>query len=93
VSLYKHNKELITGVQWAERINDLILHRTTGMQLSACSLLMQGLQTEDPSAYITCVPVLVRCLYSLAITRDSSPDYMYYSTPCPWLQVKLLKLL
>jgi hypothetical protein len=37
---------------------------------------------------------LVGQLIQLLATIDSnSEDYFYYKTPCPWLQVKVLKLL
>jgi AP-2 complex subunit alpha len=32
-------------------------------------------------------------LEKLVITRDCPKDYLYYQTPNPWLQVKLLKLI
>jgi len=50
-SLYRHNKDLVHGAHWAERMNDMILHRTTGMTLSACSLLLLGLEIEGPEPY------------------------------------------
>lgn len=44
-------------------MNDLILHRTTGMTLSACSLLLLGLETEGPEAYESCVAIIIKSLF------------------------------
>ena len=42
------------------------------------------------SAFTSLVPLIIDQLTSI---NKNAQDYFYYMTPCPWLQVKLLKLL
>jgi len=39
------------------------------------------------------VPRVIKLLEKLAVNKDCPKDYLYYQTPNPWVQVKLLKLL
>jgi AP-2 complex subunit alpha len=36
------------------------------------------------------VPLIIKILIRI---NDHSQDYFYYMTPCPWLQIKCLKIL
>ena len=63
-----------------------------GVVTSVMSLLT-GLAHYDNENYSSLVPVAVKLLNQFVITRECSKEYIYYRTPCPWLQVKLLRYL
>jgi AP-2 complex subunit alpha len=48
-------------------------------------------QYED--LFAGCVKYAVTKLYKIAVQNDYNEDCVYYSVACPWLQVKLLRLL
>ena len=49
---------------------------------------------KDGSAqYQDCQGKLIRILSRLVMNREVTNDYLYYGTPTPWLQVKILKIL
>lgn len=78
--------------EWAERIIALMDDPDIGVVLSVTSLLLALVQ-DDPSAYKGSYVKAAQRLKKIVVENDVSPDYLYYKVPCPWLQVKFLKLL
>jgi len=78
--------------QVAPQIIKLAEHRNVGVVTSVLSLLT-GLATYDTASYAAITNVSVRLLHQFVINRECSKEYIYYRTPCPWLQVKLLRIL
>lgn len=78
--------------QVAPQIIKLAEHRNVGVVTSVLSLLT-GLATYDTLSYESIIPVAIRLLHQFVINRECSKEYIYYRTPCPWLQVKLLRIL
>lgn len=64
-----------------------------GFVSAASSLLLAVIQVTSPELYVECVPKVVKILVKLVLNKECSTDYLYYHTPNPWLQVKLLKIL
>lgn len=63
-----------------------------GVALSVTSLVMALAQDnldQYKGSYVKAAARLKRIL----VDGDFSADYLYYKVPCPWLQVKLLRLL
>lgn len=63
-----------------------------GVTLSVTSLVMalaQDQQDQYKGAYLKAAQRLKR----IVVDNDISADYLYYKVPCPWIQVKLLRLL
>lgn len=63
-----------------------------GVALSVTSLVMalaQDNQDQYKGAYAKAAGRLKKVL----IDGDYAADYLYYKVPCPWIQVKLLRLL
>lgn len=63
-----------------------------GVGLSVTSLVMTVVQDNSEQykgAYVKAASRLKRIL----IDGDYTADYLYYKVPCPWIQVKLLRLL
>lgn len=63
-----------------------------GVALSVTSLVM-ALAQDNPEQYKGAYAKAAARLKRIVVDGDYSPDYLYYKVPCPWLQVKLLRLL
>ncbi|KAI1474924.1 hypothetical protein K445DRAFT_14341 [Daldinia sp. EC12] len=89
--LYRKHPDIIQP-QWAERIISLMDDLDLGVALSVTSLVMAVAQDnaeQYKGAYVKAASRLKRIL----IDGDYTADYLYYKVPCPWIQVKLLRLL
>ncbi|KAK8038850.1 hypothetical protein PG993_007261 [Apiospora rasikravindrae] len=89
--LYRKHPDIIQP-QWAERIISLMDDQDLGVALSITSLVMTVAQDnleQYKGAYVKAASRLKRIL----IDGEVSPDYLYYKVPCPWIQIKLLRLL
>lgn len=89
--LYRKHPDIIQP-QWAERIISLMDDPDLGVALSVTSLVMAVAQDnleQYKGAYVKAAARLKRIL----IDNDYSQDYLYYKVPCPWIQMKLLRLL
>ncbi|KAI1613559.1 DNA II binding protein 1 [Exophiala viscosa] len=82
----------ILQAEWAERIISLMDDPDMGVVLSVTSLVM-ALTQDHPEAYRGSYVKAAQRLRKIVIENDVSPDYFYYKVPCPWIQVKFLKLL
>lgn len=82
----------ILQAEWAERIISLMDDPDMGVVLSVTSLIM-ALTQDHPEAYKGSYIKAAQRLRKIVIDNDVSPDYFYYKVPCPWIQVKFLKLL
>lgn len=63
-----------------------------GVALSVTSLVMalvQDNQEQYKGSYVKAANRLKR----IVVDNECAPDYFYYKVPCPWIQVKLLRLL
>lgn len=78
--------------EWAERIISLMDDPDMGVTLSVTSLIM-ALAQDKPEEYKGCYVKAAQRLKKVVIDNDMSVDYLYYRVPCPWIQVKLLRLL
>lgn len=63
-----------------------------GVTLSVTSLVM-ALAQDKPDEYKGSYVKAAQRLKKVVVDNDISPDYLYYRVPCPWIQVKLLRLL
>lgn len=89
--LYRKHQSIIQP-QWAERLISLMDDLDLGVALSVTSLVMTVAQDnleQYKGAYAKAAARLKRIL----IDGEYSQDYLYYKVPCPWIQVKLLRLL
>ncbi|KAI1506247.1 Adaptor protein complex AP-2 alpha subunit [Biscogniauxia marginata] len=89
--LYRKHPDIIQP-QWAERIISLMDDADLGVALSVTSLVMAVAQDnldQYKGAYVKAASRLKR----ITVDGDYTADYLYYKVPCPWIQVKLLRLL
>ncbi|KAK3955914.1 adaptin N terminal region-domain-containing protein [Pseudoneurospora amorphoporcata] len=89
--LYRKYPDIVQA-QWAERIISLMDDTDMGVALSVTSLVMALAQDNTEQYKGACVKAAAR-LKRILIDNEYSQDYMYYKVPCPWIQVKLLRLL
>lgn len=89
--LYRKHSEIVQP-QWAERIISMMDDVDLGVALSVTSLVA-ALAQDNPDQYKGAYVKAASRLKRLVIDGDYNGDYLYYKVPCPWLQVKLLRLL
>ncbi|KAK4493766.1 hypothetical protein PRZ48_014951 [Zasmidium cellare] len=82
----------IVQPEWSERIIAIMDDPDMGVALSVTSLVMT-LAQDDPDSYKGCYVKAAQRLRKVVVEHEYSGDYVYYKVPCPWLQVKLLRLL
>ncbi|KAL1892552.1 hypothetical protein Cpir12675_004480 [Ceratocystis pirilliformis] len=77
---------------WSERIISLLDDPDLGVGLSVSSLVMT-LAQDNLEQYKGAYPKAAARLKRIVMDNEFTHDYLYYKVPCPWIQVKLLRLL
>ncbi|KAL1988556.1 hypothetical protein VTN96DRAFT_8951 [Rasamsonia emersonii] len=89
--LYRKHPSIVQQ-EWAERIISLMDDPDLGVTLSVTSLVMALVQA-NPEQYKGSYVKAAQRLKKIVVDNEVPADYFYYRVPCPWLQVKLLRLL
>ncbi|KFY82152.1 hypothetical protein V500_10782 [Pseudogymnoascus sp. VKM F-4518 (FW-2643)] len=89
--LYRKHPDIVQP-QWAERIISLMDDADMGVALSVTSLVM-ALAQDSPDQYRGAYVKAASRLKRILVDNEYQPDYLYYKVPCPWIQVKMLRLL
>ncbi|KAG9257431.1 adaptin N terminal region-domain-containing protein [Emericellopsis atlantica] len=89
--LYRKHPDIVSP-QWAERLIHLMDDVDLGVALSVTSLVMT-LAQDNLEQYKGAYAKAATRLKRIIIDGEYTTDYLYYKVPCPWLQVKLLRLL
>lgn len=82
----------IIQAEWAERIISIMDDQDMGVAVSVASLVVALVQ-DNADQYKASYVKAARRLKAIVVDGECSIDYHYYRVPCPWMQVKLLKLL
>ncbi|GMH47741.1 hypothetical protein TrVE_jg8936 [Triparma verrucosa] len=90
--LIRQLPDSIASADFAPHISNLLQDRHIGVLTSTMSLLI-GLTSKHEQEYETMIPYAIHILSTLVLKKSVSPDYLYYRTPSPWLQIKLLRFL
>eukprot|EP00560_Eucampia_antarctica_P002571 CAMPEP_0197841920 /NCGR_PEP_ID=MMETSP1437-20131217/46445_1 /TAXON_ID=49252 ORGANISM="Eucampia antarctica, Strain CCMP1452" /NCGR_SAMPLE_ID=MMETSP1437 /ASSEMBLY_ACC=CAM_ASM_001096 /LENGTH=997 /DNA_ID=CAMNT_0043451731 /DNA_START=50 /DNA_END=3043 /DNA_ORIENTATION=+ len=90
--LVRSSPDLVAGREFAPHIAQLLQDRHLGVLTSTMSLL-NGLAVQHTSEYESLIPYVVHILGMLVLKKACAREYLYYRTPSPWLQIKLLKFL
>jgi AP-2 complex subunit alpha len=90
--LVRISRDLLPADAHAKKLITLLEDKNLGVILSVVTLLL-GLAERDPAAYEAATGHLLVWLTRLAVQRQVAEDYVYHGTPCPWLQVRILRLL
>ncbi|KAI9847031.1 MAG: hypothetical protein M1838_001071 [Thelocarpon superellum] len=89
--IYRKNPSIVQQ-EWAERIISLMDDPDMGVTLSVTSLIMALVQ-DDPDQYKGSYVKAAHRLKKIVVDNEIEADYLYYNVPCPWIQVKLIRLL
>ncbi|KAG6304017.1 hypothetical protein E4U09_002285 [Claviceps aff. purpurea] len=89
--LYRKHPDIVSP-QWAERIIHLMDDADLGVALSVTSLVM-ALAQDNLDSYKGAYAKAAARLKRIVIDGEYTADYLYYKVPCPWLQIKLIRLL
>jgi AP-2 complex subunit alpha len=90
--LVRTSPNLLAGREFAPHIGQLLQDPHFGVLTSTMSLL-NGLASQHPNDYEILIPHVVHIMALLVLKKSCSKEYLYYRTPSPWLQIKLLKYL
>lgn len=90
--LYRGNQDVLSIEEWVDQIAVLLSDRDVGVLIS-CMSLLNGFSVHSADDFQGMVPYTIDILHRLVVKRDVTPDYLYYQTASPWLQVKCLKFL
>lgn len=90
--LTRTSPNLISGRAFAPHVAQLLQDTHLGVLTSVMSLL-NGLAAQHTEDYGVLIPNIVHILSVLVLKKDCAREYLYYRTPSPWLQIKLLKFL
>lgn len=90
--LVRTSPNLVAGREFAPHVAQLLQDRHLGVLTSAMSLL-NGLASQHFTEYESLIPYVVHILGMLVLKKACAKEYLYYRTPSPWLQIKLLKFL
>lgn len=93
--IYRKYKEKFNPSEWVQPTLNMFNQKylSLGFLSSVCSFVLGIVQFFPSSTFDELTQKVVKLLHKLVINKDCSQDYLYYSTPNPWLQVKLLKIL
>ncbi|KAF2473366.1 Adaptor protein complex AP-2 alpha subunit [Lindgomyces ingoldianus] len=89
--LYRKYPNIVQN-EWAERIISLMDDQDMGVALSVSSLVMALVQ-DNPEQYKGSYVKAANRLKRIVVDNECAEGYFYYKVPCPWIQVKLLRLL
>jgi len=90
--LTRTSPNLLSGREFAPRVANLLQDQHLGVLTSVMSLL-SCLASQQTPEYEGLIPHVVHILSKLVMKKNCARDYLYYRTPSPWLQIKLLKFL
>lgn len=90
--LARTSARVVSGKEFAPQLGQLLQDRHLGVLTSSMSLLY-GLASQLPRDYESLIPYAVHILGMLVLKKACAREYLYYRTPSPWLQIKLLKYL
>lgn len=90
--LVRTSPKLVTGREFAPHMAQLLQDKHLGVLTSSASLLY-GLASQNSQDYQSLIPYAVHILGMLVLKKACAREYLYYRTPSPWLQIKLLKFL
>jgi AP-2 complex subunit alpha len=90
LAFFKRNKSIYSPAKWLSGFKFLLQQKHKGILMSTCALITGVVNQMGRENLHEVVPLLVTVLHQI---DSNSEDYIYHKSPCPWLQVKALKLL
>ena len=90
LSFFRRDRSIYDIDSWLKGFKFLLGQKHKGILMSTCSLIQGVVSIMGREGLHDLVPSLTSVLQNIG---SHAEDYYYYKTPCPWLQVKVLKLL
>ena len=90
--LVRISRELMPAAEWSKKLVALLEDKHVGVVLASMTLIL-GLAEREPAAYEHVTGHVLVWLTRLVVNKQLPDEYMYHTIPCPWLQVRALKLL
>eukprot|EP01064_Diplonema_japonicum_P034815 TRINITY_DN7346_c0_g1_i1.p1 TRINITY_DN7346_c0_g1~~TRINITY_DN7346_c0_g1_i1.p1 ORF type:complete len:1186 (+),score=349.71 TRINITY_DN7346_c0_g1_i1:80-3637(+) len=90
--LYRSSPEKVDPEEVASTIIDELNKTNSSVTSSALSLVL-GFLGRSCDAFSGAVPKVIKLLYKLILSKETSHEYMYYTVPAPWVQVKCFRVL
>ncbi|KAL7506324.1 hypothetical protein ACHAXN_003634 [Cyclotella atomus] len=91
--LTRTSPNLISGREFAPHLGNLLSQNQHLGVLTSVLSLLHGLALQQTPSYEILIPHVVHILSLLVMKKKCEREYLYYQTPSPWLQIKLLKFL
>lgn len=91
MKITKYNTTLLDCEKWGPLIIKLANFKNYECLLALCSLTQHILITEGTSGYEKVAEHLLANI--LLKMKDTPEEYIYYHIKCPWLQIKIIKIL
>ena len=92
LSLYKQHPGSVPIKEWMPQIKDLLKQSDMGIFMSICNFVDE-LAGEYRHEFLQSTNICIDKLADVVLDKRCPSDYLYYKTPVPWLQVKLLEVL
>ena len=89
--LVRISRELMPAAEWSKKLVALLEDKHVGVVLASMTLIL-GLAEREPAAYEHVTGHVLVWLTRLVVNKQLPDEYMYHTIPCPWLQVRALKL-
>jgi len=94
LSFLKRKKSLFNEKSWPAGLYQLLASKNFGLLLAGCSLLQGVINLHGAEVFGEYAESLVlRLIYKMNQMKADGKDYYYYMTPCPWLQIMILRIL
>eukprot|EP00347_Sterkiella_histriomuscorum_P016610 403352528 len=97
LSFFKRHRANYNQEKWLRGFKFLCTIDDLGLLLSAYSLIIGTIQIMGRQGYEDLVPLLIDKIHQINSSSSgysaNQQGYFYYQTVCPWLQIKILKLL
>ena len=80
---------------WAKPISSMLkkFQNDLGMVLSILNFIEGIISVDYSQEWDDLAKEVIDILHRLAKQKKCPPDYLYYKIPCPWVQIKALKIL
>ena len=91
IRITKNNPDLLDAKKWTPLIIKLASIKNYESLLALCALVQHIINIEGPSGYESVAEHLLANI--LLKMKDTPEEYIYYHIKCPWLQIKIMKIL
>ena len=80
---------------WSQPISMMLkkFQNDYGMVLALLNFIEGIISVDYSQEWDDLAKEVINILHKFAKKKECPPDYLYYKIPCPWIQIKALKIL